>query len=504
MSSVIPGAEADVVVVGGGSAALCAAISAREQGSRVTLLEKAPFPERGGNSRFTDGAIRVAYRDRSELLDLLRGELRTEFQDAAVDPYPADAFESDLHRLSSGGADGELCRKLATESMDTLRWLCRHGVEFEPLSDQQAFRDGDRLRYWGGLILRTRGKGKGLIEAELARARELGVDMHFGHEVTGVDPDPTGGMRVQVRNGEEDRSLELRSGAVILACGGFEASEQWRARHLGPQWVHARVRGTVHNQGDGLRMALEQGADSAGDWSGCHSVATDTAAPAFGRPGTGDVFKKHSYPLGIVVNREGERFLDEGADFRNYTYARYGARILDQPGAQAFQIFDDRVRSLLRPEYRHPEATRFEASDPGDLARKMGVDPDRFLWTLQSYNRAVQPGDFNPAVLDGKGTRGLQPPKSNWALPIDSPPFTAFPVTCGITFTYGGLRVDSDARVLSSSGEAIPGLFAAGEMVGNLFTENYPGGSGLMSGAVFGRTAGTVAAREARRRGGGG
>jgi tricarballylate dehydrogenase len=209
------------------------------------------------------------------------------------------------------------------------------------------------------------------------------------------------------------------------------------------------------------------------------------------------MFQKHSYPLGLVVNLRGERFVDEGADFRNYTYARYGREILRQPQRLAFQIFDQKVVPLLREEYRIREVTRAEAGTVEDLARQLGIDPDGLAGTVRAFNAAVGPGEFNPAVLDGKGTRGLAPPKSNWALPLDTPPFVGYAVTCGITFTFGGLRVTPRAEVLDTEDRAIPGLYAAGELVGGLFYENYPGGTGLMAGAVLGRLAGEHAAAHA-------
>jgi tricarballylate dehydrogenase len=207
--------------------------------------------------------------------------------------------------------------------------------------------------------------------------------------------------------------------------------------------------------------------------------------------------------LGIVVNREGHRFVDEGADFRNYTYAKYGAEILHQPGAIAYQLFDSQTEPLLRQdEYTAPGVSRFEADTVGALAERMGVDPGKLEKTVEEFNAAVQPGEFDPSIKDGKRTEGIDPPKSNWAQPLDSPPFYGFAVTCGITFTFGGLRIDEDARVLDRSNNPIPGLHAAGELVGGLFYFNYPGGTGLTSGAVFGRRGGRAAVHYAAKKAG--
>jgi tricarballylate dehydrogenase len=271
-----------------------------------------------------------------------------------------------------------------------------------------------------------------------------------------------------------------------------------RAEHLGEEWREAKVRGTPHNTGDVLRMALEIGARPYGQWSGCHSVAWDAGAPPFGDLELTNLLTKQSYPLSIVVNKEGKRFIDEGADYRNYTYAKYGAEILRQPGALAYQLFDAKTSHLLRQdEYTAPGVSRHEASTIVELADKIGINPRSLERTVEEYNAAIQPGEFNPAVKDGKRAEGIEPPKSNWALPLDAPPFFAFAVTCGITFTFGGLHIDSNSRVLNTDGIPIPGLHAAGELVGGLFYHNYPGGSGLTAGSVFGRRAGYAAAEHA-------
>jgi tricarballylate dehydrogenase len=284
---------------------------------------------------------------------------------------------------------------------------------------------------------------------------------------------------------------------VVLACGGFEANSEMRARYLGPGWELAKVRGTRSNTGDGIRMALDIGAQPFGHWSGCHSVAWDLNAPPFGDRNVADLFQKHSYPFGIIVNVHGERFVDEGADFRNYTYAKYGCEILRQPGRAAFQIFDDKVRHLLRDEYFIPQASVVKANTVESLAEGLGVDRQRLTTTVRQFNRATQPGAFDPTALDGKRTEGIHPPKSNWAMPLDKPPFLGYAVTCGITFTFGGLKIDRRGRVLDGRDAPITGLYAAGELVGGLFYHNYPGGAGLMAGAVFGKIAGNSAARDA-------
>lgn len=293
------------------------------------------------------------------------------------------------------------------------------------------------------------------------------------------------------------RTVQVRARSVILAAGGFEANGEWRARYLGPGWELAKVRGTRFNTGDGIRMALDIGAMPTGNWSGCHSVGWDRHAPEFGDLAVGDNFQKHSYPFGIMLNANGERFVDEGADVFSYTYAKYGRVVLSQPGQFAWQVFDRKAQPFLRDEYRFKGMTRVRADTLEELVRKLDdVNPARALETIKAYNAAT-PGPevrFDPNVKDGRKTTGLAIPKSNWANPIDEPPFEAYGVTCGITFTFGGVKIDTNARVHDTDGLAIPGLYAAGEMVGGLYYFGYPSGSGLMSGAVIGRIAGQSAA----------
>ena len=273
-----------------------------------------------------------------------------------------------------------------------------------------------------------------------------------------------------------------------------------RARYLGPNWDLAKVRGTRFNTGQGLKMALDLGAAVSGHWSGAHAVAWDLNAPPFGDQDVGDRFQKHNYPFGIVVNAKGERFLDEGLDFHSYTYAKYGGELLNQPGMFAWQIFDQKVTHLLREEYRIPRITKEKADSFEALAERLeGVDSRRFLETVRAFNTAPRTEvPFNPNIRDGLATSGLAIDKTNWAQRLDQPPYEAYAVTTGITFTFGGLKITNNAEVEDTSSHPIPGLYAAGEIVGGLFYYNYASGTGLMSGAVFGRIAGRNAATRAR------
>jgi tricarballylate dehydrogenase len=490
----------DVVVVGGGNAALCAALAAREGGARVVVLEKAPEPQRGGNSFFTAGGFRFVHGG----LDDLRQDVLTDLSDeeAAVVELPAyteDNLYDDLMRVTEGLYDPDLVEVLVRQSRPTVVWMRGQGIRWILMFGRQSFKIGDRHRFWGGLNVEAVGGGAGLVESLFERCAARGIEVRYEAKATRLRLDERGAVRgLECR--DRDGFHELAASAVVLACGGFEANPEWRTRYLGPDWELARVRGTRYNTGDGIRMALEIGAQPYGHWSSCHAVAWDLNAPPFGDRKVGDGFQKHSYPLGLIVNVRGERFVDEGADFRNYTYARYGREILKQPQRAAFQIFDAKTVPLLREEYRIREITKAQADTIEELARKLEVDPAGLAKTVREFNAAVQPGPFDPAVLDGKRTQGITPPKSNWAQPLDTPPYAGFAVTCGITFTFGGLRISPQAAVLDTEDAVIPGLFAAGELVGGLFYHNYPGGTGLTAGSVFGKLAGEHAAQHAAKR----
>jgi tricarballylate dehydrogenase len=484
----------DVVVVGAGNAALCAALAAAEQGCSVLVLERAPEAEAGGNSRFTAGAFRCVYDGVDDLRALMPDLTDDEVARADFGTYTATQFFDDMGRVTEYRTDPELCDRLVGESRATMLWMRDQGVRFLPIWGRQAYRIDGRFRFWGGLTVEAVGGGPGLVEALYGAAWTAGAEIAFGARAIELLSDDAGVSGVRVRAG--GRTSAIAAKAVVLACGGFESNAEWRTRYLGPGWDLAKVRGTRFNTGDGIRMALDLGAEAAGNWSGCHAVAWDRNAPDFGDLAVGDGFQKHSYPLGVMLNARGQRFVDEGADFRNYTYAKYGRVILEQPHQFAWQVFDGTVAPLLRDEYRIRQATRVRAETLEALVGKLeGVDAAAALGTLKAFNAAVtRDVAFDPNVKDGRTTVGLAVPKSNWANPLETPPFEAYQVTCGVTFTFGGLRIDRSARVVSIDGGPIRGLFAAGELTGGLFYFNYPGGTGLMAGAVFGKIAGASAA----------
>jgi tricarballylate dehydrogenase len=368
---------------------------------------------------------------------------------------------------------------------------------------RQAFKHEGKFVFWGGLALEAWGGGPGLVEGLFKAAEERQIQIAYEARGEGLiaDDDGVHGVVAKV----EGKTTRIPAKAVILASGGFEANAEMRTRYLGPGWDLAKVRGTRFNTGAGIKMALDIGAMPYGNWSGCHAVGWDYNAPEFGDLAVGDNFQKHSYPFAIMVNADGVRFCDEGADFRNYTYAKYGREILNQPHQFAWQIFDQQVVHLQRDEYRIRQVTKVTADTIEGLADKMAeyapVDKARFLETVREYNAAVQRDIlYNPTVKDGRTTEGLAINKTNWAMPIEKPPFEAYCTTCGVTFTFGGLRIDTDGRVLDTAQKPIPGLYAAGELVGGLFYFNYPGGTGLVSGSVFGKIAGTTAGTAVLRR----
>lgn len=479
----------DVIVIGGGNAGFSAAHAAAQRGRRVLILERGTAETAGGNSFFTAGATRINHAGLDEIADIVEHDER--HGRTEVPAYPSEEYLADLVKVTEGRTDRELARVLVTEAQDAVRWLHSLGLRYRLMYERQAYErpDGGYL-FWGGLHIGNVGGGEGLIADHTRVAAKLGAEVRYGTRATGLVLDD--GRVVGVEVDGRDR---LHAESIVLASGGFESNAEWREKYLGRGWGNAKVRGTPYNTGDMIAAALSIGAARGGDWATAHSVQWDAFTPhnESNRELTNRLTRQ-SYPLGIIVNREGRRFVDEGADFRNYTYAKYGARILKQPGSIAFQIFDATLRPMLRSEeYDMPGISVVTADSIEDLGRALDVDVDRFVATVGEYNASIDTSiPFDPTVKDGRAAR-VEPPKSNWATPLETPPFFAYPVTCGITFTFGGLRGDVDGRVLDESGEPIPGLFVCGEALGGLFSGNYPGGSGLAAGMVFGRRAGRLA-----------
>lgn len=487
----------DVIIVGKGNAALCAALAARDQGVRVAILEAASVEESGGNSRFAGGVMRFAYNgleDLKKVIDLTEAEIaETDFGTNTTDEF----FE-DLFRLTHYKTDPELSEILVTRSLEIMVWLRSKGVKFVPNYGRQSAVVDGRKRFFGRMPVEVSGGGAGLVQFMDKAAEKAGIDIHYQTRAKSLVVE--GDRVVGVRASRSGCPTVFYARSVVLACGGFEANPEMRARYLGPGWELAKVRGSRFNQGDGLRMALDIGSAGYGNWSGAHATGWDLNAPPYGDLSVGDQFQKHSYIFGILINANGKRFVDEGLDFHSFTYAKYGGEVLKQPGQFAWQVFDSKVNKLLRSEYRIKKMTKVSANTLEELAAKLeGVNPQEFLKTVRAYNASVRSDiSFDHTVKDGKCTEGIDPPKSNWAQLLDTPPFDAYATTCGITFTFGGLRIDPNSgQVLDGTQEPIPGLYCAGEMVGGLFYFNYPSGTGLVSGAVFGRLAGENAGRAA-------
>ncbi len=486
--------EYDVVVVGAGNAALCAALAAYEGGAKVLVLEKASEDEKGGNSYFTAGGFRFAHEGLEDVCeDILVDLSEAEREQIVLPKHDKQYFYDQLMKVTHHQCDETMAWRLINDSRPTMGWLRGHGVRFIPMFGRQSYVVDGKHVFYGGVNIEAVGGGQGLVEFELARLEQLGIEIRYETGATKLLQDQqcnVTGVQVRGPNGYE----EIPARSVVLACGGFEANPEMRVRYLGPGWDLCRVRGTRHNKGEGIQMALDIGAQAFGNWSGCHSVGWDISAPPYGDRVVLDNFQKHSYPLGIMVNLNGERFVDEGEDLRNLTYVRFGREIMAQPHRTCVQIFDQKTIDMLRDEYRIHEVTKVESDTIKGLAKELEIDPEKLAKTVAEYNAACQPGDYNPAVLDGVHTKGITPPKTNWALPIDKPPYAGFITTTGITFTFGGLRINDEGAVQDVSERTIPGLFAAGELVGGLFYGNYPGGSGLMAGSVYGKLAGTSAA----------
>jgi tricarballylate dehydrogenase len=484
----------DVVVVGGGNAALCAALAAAEQGAQVALIERAPEAKRGGNSNFTGGGFRMVHHGAQDIKKVVPDLSDADIARTDFGAYSAQDYLDDLGRITQYYIDPDLAETLVNNSTDTVHWLMSRGVQFLPNYGRQAYNHEGRFKFFGGIVIYANGGGAGLVASEFKAAARHGVAIRYGARATGLLRGPKGieGVRVLVDGAEE----VIHARALVLACGGFEANREWRTRYLGPGWDMAKVRGTRYNTGDGIQMALQIGAQSYGQWSGCHAVAWERYAHDYGDvDGQHMAGYRHSYPFGIMVNADGKRFVDEGADFRNYTYAKYGRVVLAQPGSYAWQVFDAQALPLLRDEYKMRGATKVRADSLEELVTRMqDVNPAGFMQMIDEFNAAVKREvKFDPNIKDGKRTVGLTVDKTNWALPIEQPPFEAYSVGCGITFTFGGLKIDTSTHVLDIEDAPIPGLYAAGELVGGLFYFNYPGSAGLMAGAVFGRIAGREA-----------
>ncbi|HEX9809073.1 MAG TPA: FAD-dependent tricarballylate dehydrogenase TcuA [Alphaproteobacteria bacterium] len=478
----------DVVVIGAGSAAYEAAVAARQAGAeRIVMLEKAAEADSGGNARFSHTGFRFVFSGPEEIRAFVPDTDEGFFRTLHIPPYTREDFLSDLERVTRGRIDRTLAEYMVDSSNGALHWMRETGIRWEP--EKSVLVDGKRY-FEPGIVLHPKGGGRGQIAQWRAIAEGLGIEIRFGSRVSGFlgDDRAVEGVRVSTR----DSAYDLEGKAVIACSGGFQANIEMRARYLGPNADLVKVRGSRHNTGEVLRMMLDLGAKPAGHWQGAHATPIDAAAPDVETPlredGRGNTMNRYDYMYGITVNTLGERFYDEGEARHSYTYAKTGRAVLAQPGGIAYQIFDRKGISLFRHGPDYP-ATHEEAETIATLAAKIGLAPEVLGRTVEQFNAAVRDEvPFDPRRLDGRCTEGLTPRKSNWAVRIDEPPFRAYPITCGITFTFGGVAIDTGAHVLNSADEPIRGLYASGDVVG-LFFHNYPSCTGQTRNAVFSRTA---------------
>ena len=456
----------DVLVIGGGNAALCAAISARRAGASVLVLEGAPKFYRGGNTRHTRN-MRCAHDAATEIL---------------TGPYTEEEFWEDLKRVTGGQTDEELARHMIAESKDILGWIVEQGVRWQPSLGGTLSLGRTNSFFLGG--------GRAMLNALYLTAEQLGVDTLYDAEV--LDLEIADGMFLSATLKQSDGRATVRASTLVAAAGGFEANIEWLKQYWGAAADNFLIRGTPYNRGTILKMLLDRGVQEVGDPTQCHAVAIDARAPKF----DGGIITRHdSVVFGIVVNKHAERFYDEGEDIWPKRYAIWGRLVAAQPDQIAYIIFNSTVVTSFMPTLFPP----IGAPSIAELAGKLELDPAALEKTVADFNAAVRPGTFDHTILDDCRTEGLTPPKTHWARKIETAPYLAYPVRPGITFTYLGTRVNKQTRMLMKDGKLAVNMFAAGEiMAGNVLGKGYAAGIGMTIGSVFGRIAGREAAQNAR------
>jgi len=479
----------DVVVVGGGSAAFEAAVAARQAGAeRVVMLEKAPEPEFGGNARYSHTGFRWVFSGAEEIRQFIPHLDEATFRKLHLPAYTGEMFNADLQRVTRGRINQELADVVVQQSNAAIHWMREVGIQWD--IDSHVVID-ERYYFEQGLVIHpTGGVGGGLGQLMQWReiATRMGIEIRYESRVCQLHGNDRriDGVRVSNPSGEYD----LLGQGVILCSGGFQASAEMRARYLGPNADLMKVRGSRHDTGEVLMMALALGAKSAGHWQGAHATPIDATFPDVE---ISNKANRYGYTYGITVNSLGQRFFDEGEARHSYTYAKTGWAVLAQPGAVAYQIYDQKATSLLNTryyEFSHP----VEANSIEELAKKISIEPVVLSHTINEFNDSIRKDiPFDATKLDGRCTEGVTPKKSNWADTIDKPPYWAYAVTGGITFTFGGLQINESAQVLNTSGNPVKGLFASGDIVG-LFFHNYPSCTGQTRNVVFSRLAGRHAA----------
>jgi tricarballylate dehydrogenase len=480
----------NIVVVGGGNAGLVSAIEAKNKGAKVLLIEKAPKESRGGNSRHSDGNFKIAFESKKDYLRLVEGaDLPKE--EVEIEPLPKDDYYNMMIRYSEGFADKRLTEIFVSRSLETVLWMKDQGFKWG-LNHVTVFKKDNHL-YWPYnemWLCASGGSGESLVEMLYGILEKRGIEVLYETAASNLIMNADGRICGVVAKGL-DGLIQIDARSVILACGGFQANPQLRRAYLGDNWDLVKLRGTRYNTGEGIQMAIDVGAQTAGHWGGCHASPVSEDSPMVEAAKAGS--QRYYYVYSIMVNRNGERFVDEGKNFNDHTYSIYGKEILKQPGSVAFQIFDSKIIPLLGMDY--PRGIRVESNSLKELAEELDINVERFLETVNEYNKAVM--DDKPFVqykLDGRRTKGLRPDKTNWAQTIDTPPYRAYAAVCGLTMTYGGLKTNDRSQVIDTSDRPLKGLYAVGELTGGFFYHNYPGGAGLTRGAVMGRIAGAEAA----------
>lgn len=492
----------DVVVVGGGNTACCAALAAYEAGARVVMLEAAPKHQRGGNSRFAGTAWRFPHDGKEHLKPLIsERSLREDWDLCDIGPYTAEHFSEDMMKKSGGRHDQDEIDTIVKHGYDTVKWMADHGVPFILPLNMFVKRDTTKgpgvVNLNPGVPVINRDNGRGLTDAMWSAVEQVAaIRVYYdspAHELI-TQGDKVVGVQVRQSNG-----IAKFYGRVILACGGFEANPRMRRQYLGEGMDLSVVRGTRFNTGVMLERAIAAGAQAQGHWGGYHCAPLDINTPKVGNFDVLDAWERYSFPYCIMVNKLGQRFVDEGEDEPSLTYSKMGAAIARQPDGKAFQIFDQKVLHLLEPRYK-THAAAIEADSIEGLASKLDLNPRALRATVDGYNAATAKNTktFDPFKNDGLGTNpSLSPPKSNWAQPLDEPPFVAYAVTTGITFTFGGIKTDQKARVLTNEERVMSGLYAVGEITGGFYF-GYAAGASLIRSSVLAKIAGEEAARECR------
>jgi tricarballylate dehydrogenase len=490
----------DVVVVGFGNAAQSAAFSAYQGGAKVIVIEKAPENKRGGNTWHSHGAqFRHCHNGIEDEKPLLPHIPESEWAKIRIEPYTEDDFYADLMRVTRGRAIPELAEMLVKESYPTVRWMRESGVEFEILYGG-AVPDGEGNLRWhhGASFVHSKDGGAGLVQGWQRVLKKHNIDIRFDTGAQKLITDDKGGVTGIICQ-TPDGLLQINCKAVVLACGGFQANPAMRVQYLGAGWDVAKCRGSAYDTGDGHVMAQEIGAQVVGHWGGAHATPIDADAGEYEGGFLDPETRRHrthryAWTWGIMVNTNGKRFIDEGEDFHAYTYAKTGHEIVKQPGSVAYQIFDQKMMDAVGRQ-KYSGCVEVKADTIRELAEKLEISVDGLVQTVEEYNAAcLNDRPFSEVTRDGLATRGISPPKTNWATKIDKPPYVAYACTGGLTFTFGGLRVDPNCQVLNKINRPIRGLYAAGEITGGFFYYNYPSGSGLTRGAVTGRVAGRSAA----------